>query len=234
MRIFSRCALLAFFVFLSFAVKAEFATFEGIRVCIKCHDRQGDEWKKTSHAMAFESLKPKVKAAAKSKAKLDPDKDYTQDKDCLTCHSTGYGQAGGYSPSLPSAESKLLQGVGCESCHGAGSRYRVLHGDADNKLKRSAETTERKLLLPAGQTFDYEQSCAQCHLNYHGSPWPSAKAPFTPFTPAIDAKYSFDFAKAVKAPAGVHTHFKLMGVFKGEPIPKIRADMQRDAQNVDD
>ncbi|MEO5335849.1 MAG: cytochrome c family protein [Magnetospirillum sp. WYHS-4] len=209
--------------------KAEPASFEGARVCIKCHDRQGEEWKKTAHAKALESLRPGQKAEAKGKAKLDPAKDYTQDKDCLACHVTGYGQPGGYAPGVGN---KNLEGVGCESCHGAGSLYRLEHGDAENRLKRSGETSDRKRLVGAGQNFDYEQACARCHLNHHGSP--GARAPFSPFTPALDSKYHFDFAKAVKVPKGVHAHFKLGGVFKGEPVPEIRADMQRTAKGLDD
>ena len=30
------------------------------------------------------------------KAKLDPKKDYTKDKDCVGCHVDGFGKEGGY------------------------------------------------------------------------------------------------------------------------------------------
>ena len=51
---------------------ADTPEFKGFRVCAKCHDAQGDAWKGTAHAKAFESLKPGVKAEAKTRAGLDP------------------------------------------------------------------------------------------------------------------------------------------------------------------
>mgnify|MGYP003380578261 CR=1 FL=1 len=58
-------------------------TFEGRTKCSSCHKSQAKSWKTTAHAKAMESLKPGARKEAKIKAKLDPDKDYTQDKDCV-------------------------------------------------------------------------------------------------------------------------------------------------------
>lgn len=206
---------------------------EGIRVCSKCHDRQGESWRVTVHAKALDSLKPNAKAEAKLKAKLDPAKDYSQDANCLGCHVTGFNQPGGYALGMDPAAARLVTGVGCEACHGPGSVYRNEHGEADNRLKRTGENTDRQKLVAAGQGFDYEATCARCHLNYEGSGAKEVKAPFSPFTPAVDPKYSFDFAKAVMSKA-IHDHFKLMGVFKGEPVPKFRADLQKTAKDPDE
>ena len=216
---------------------ADKASFEGFKVCAKCHDRHEEEWRKTSHAKAFDSLKPNVKAAAKEKAKLDPAKDYTQDKDCLGCHVTGYGEAGGYRVGMPAAEASVLAHVTCESCHGPGSIYRKEHGEAQERLKRQGNRTERKVLPAMGQYFDYATVCARCHLNYQGSGWTGAKPPYTPFTPAVDGKYKFDFDKAVRDTSkakGVHVHFKLQNIFTGDPVPPFRAELQKDAKSPDE
>ncbi|MDQ7053398.1 MAG: cytochrome c family protein [candidate division KSB1 bacterium] len=73
----------------------EFA-FVGTQKCKKCHLKQYKSWKKTKMASTFDVLKPGVRAEAKKKAGLDPDKDYTTDKECLPCHTTGYGKPGGF------------------------------------------------------------------------------------------------------------------------------------------
>lgn len=226
-------AVVAVFTAATVAFSADEPAFEGARVCVKCHDSQGAAWRKTAHAKAFESLLPKTKAEVKRKAKLDPDKDYSQDAACLGCHTTGFGRPGGYALGMDPAAARQVAGVGCEACHGAGSRFRDAHGDADKNRKKSGDSTERKTLVAAGQNFDYEQACNRCHLNFDGSTHKDVKAPFSPFTPAVDAKYRFDFAKAVMGKA-IHEHFKLSGVFKGEPIPAFRAELQKDAKEPDE
>lgn len=211
---------------------AQQTDYLGFRACTKCHDAQGDSWKTSAHAKAFDSLKPNVKGEAKSSAKLDPGKDYTQDKNCLGCHVTGFNEPGGFSAGTPPEDSKTLLGVTCESCHGAGGKYRNLHGEASDRLKNQGATSDRKQLVSAGQNFDMEKACAKCHLNYEGAPMHQPKPPFTPFTPAVNGKYQFDYQKSVMATGPknpIHSHFKLRGVFKGDPVPAVRAKLQEDA-----
>jgi hypothetical protein len=209
------------------------ATYEGKEVCIKCHDLQGETFADTAHAKAFNSLKQNVKNEVKKLAKLDPGKDYTNDPNCIGCHTTGYGEPGGYSVDMPAGLLKALQGVTCESCHGAGSVYREQHGEAENTLKRDGEYTDRKVLIAAGQNYDYEAKCVACHLNYEGSGYEGAHPPFTPFTPSLGDKYKFDFMKSVmheedNEAKSIHEHFKLINVFTGE-APAIREELQNNA-----
>lgn len=205
--------------------------YVGVKTCTKCHDMQGESWEGTAHAKAFDSLKPNVKAEAKKKAKLDPAKDYTKDKDCVGCHSTGFGKPGGYEIGMAPGGAKALGSVGCESCHGAGGGYRDEHGSADKRLKKTSQKTPRKVLAERGQNFDYERACAGCHLNYKGSLHKDAKPPYTPFTPTVDAKYQFHFDKAVRSKA-MHEHYKLKGAFDGPPEPAVRADLQKNAKEL--
>jgi hypothetical protein len=210
--------------------------YEGVGVCRKCHIDQAEAWAKTPHAKAFDSLRPKMKASEKIKAKLDPERDYTKEPECMSCHTTGYGKPGGYRPDMPAADARLFVNVGCESCHGAGSKFRREHGAAEDELKSKGESTSREVLVKALQNFDYEAACASCHLNYQGSSLKDAKMPFTPFTPQVDPKYGFNFQRDVfrSGPgAGVHEHYKLKGVFKGDPVPAIREEIQKNAREAE-
>ncbi|MBI5893375.1 MAG: cytochrome c family protein [Deltaproteobacteria bacterium] len=206
--------------------------YEGFKKCGGCHKSQKDSWLETKHAKTMETLKPKVEAEKKKKAKLDPEKDYTNDKDCLPCHTTGFGERGGYKASMSESQAKFLTNIGCENCHGAGSLYRKEHSDAGKAFKATQKPSPRQKLVDAGEIFDYEEACARCHMNYEGSPWKGAKEPYTPFTPKVDAKYKFDFSKAVKDKKALHEHFKLRGVYEGEPVPKIRAEFQKGAKEA--
>lgn len=218
--------LLAVFAGYSMAATVEYV---GNKSCSGCHKSEGKSWADTAHAKAVESLKKGVKADAKKKAGLE-DKDYTKDEKCLTCHTVGYGGKGGYTIAMEDAKAKYYTAVGCEMCHGAGSLYKKEMRKAGFDFKKKKKTTLRKKLIAAGQNDDLEDACNSCHMNYEGSPWKGAKAPYTPFTPKVDAKYAFDFQKAVRNNKAMHEHFKLKGIFEGDPLPKTRAEFQKDAK----
>jgi Cytochrome c554 and c-prime len=205
--------------------------YDGRKKCSNCHKSQHDSWKLTGHAKALLSLKPGNKSEAKIKAKLDPDKDYSEDKKCVGCHVTGFGHEGGYDIEDPS---KYLIGVTCESCHGPGSEYRLVHRKAGEKFERKNKTSPRQVLVDAGEEFHFVERCNACHLNYEGSPWPGAKAPYTPFTPDVDPKYAFDFDKAVRDDKAMHAHFKLEGTFTGEPLPPFHEEFQATAKPINE
>ncbi|UCE72390.1 MAG: cytochrome c family protein, partial [Nitrospiraceae bacterium] len=98
----------------SLAGTAEGADYVGVKKCKACHIKQYKSWQKTTMAESFENLKQGVKVEEKKKAGLE-DKDYTADASCLKCHTTGYGQPGGFTSI---ADTPNLAGVQCESCHG--------------------------------------------------------------------------------------------------------------------
>jgi hypothetical protein len=72
----------------------------GTKSCQKCHEEDCQAWRSSKHAGAWKSL-------GKKGAHVDPD--------CQRCHTTGYGQPGGF---VSARRSDRLAGVGCESCHG--------------------------------------------------------------------------------------------------------------------
>ena len=131
---------------------AEEAQYLGSSKCKMCHIKQYKSWEATTMATSFETLKPQQKAEAKTKAGLDPAKDYTQDETCLPCHTVGYGKPGGYAAG---SDNPGLLGVGCECCHGPGSQY-VEHKKKNRDYKRAD-------IYALGMTAPDEANCLTCH-----------------------------------------------------------------------
>jgi hypothetical protein len=123
----------------------------GVDKCAMCHKteakgNQHGQWLKTTHAKAFETLAgEKAKAIAAEKKLAKPPQ---ESPECLKCHVTGYGKPA----EAFEATFKKEQGVGCESCHGPGSDYKVL-----------ATMKDRKLAVAAGLVIPDEKTCTQCH-----------------------------------------------------------------------
>jgi len=170
---------------------AQGATFVGANACKKCHLKQHKSWKETSMAKAFETLKPGAKEKEKAQAGLDATKDYTQDEKCAKCHTTGYGEPGGY-PKLGApaeAEAKAArEGVQCESCHGAGSLY------LDYMKKHEKEGYVAEEAAKLGLVTGKEETCLTCHK---GGPDGS---------PTMKADEKFDAAKGMKDEKAMHVH----------------------------
>ncbi len=123
--------------------------YRGAKKCRMCHMKIHKKWLTTGHAVAFESLKPGVKAEIKKKAGLDPQKDYTADAECVSCHTTG--------------NDALRPGIQCESCHAPGKGYS--RPTIMNKKKWKADPDkQRKLALDAGLIVAPDESyCKTCH-----------------------------------------------------------------------
>lgn len=128
--------------------------YVGNKKCKTCHNSekggaQYKIWAESKHAKAFETLAtPKALEIAKEKGIADPQKA----DECLSCHVTGHGEpAEKFKPTFVAAE-----GVGCESCHGAGSDYlkkSVMQGIRDKSMK-----AEDHGLLAVTQ-----ETCDKCH-----------------------------------------------------------------------
>ncbi|MEI6127982.1 MAG: multiheme c-type cytochrome [Pseudomonadota bacterium] len=80
--------------------------YTGEKNCRQCHAPQYENWLNTFHARAYATL-------AKNSSHYDIE--------CLSCHTTGYGEQGGYAVSQ--GEQSPFRNVQCESCHGPGSRH---------------------------------------------------------------------------------------------------------------
>jgi Cytochrome c554 and c-prime len=160
-------------------------SFVGAKKCKACHLKEFNSWAESRMAKSFDLLKPGVNAAAKKKAKLDPDKDYTKDATCLACHTTGYGKTGGF---VDIATTPDLAGVGCEMCHGPGGTYlQKEYMSLQNKEFKKASLVAVGLV---GQIT--KDQCAGCH---------NTKSPF------VGKDYVFDFV--ARKTKGTHEKFPL-------------------------
>lgn len=146
--------------------------FVGTAKCATCHKTaaQGEmmpKWQASRHAKAFETLaSPKALEIAKAKGIADPQKAM----ECLKCHVT----AAGADTSMVGAKYSMKDGVGCESCHGAGADYQkksVMEEITSGKLdgKTVGLITPDKALCekchnqesPMYKAFDYEKMVAK-------------------------------------------------------------------------
>ncbi len=144
-------------------ISSEGAKYVGVKSCKMCHFKQYKTWKKTRMAKTFEVLKPGANAESKAKLKFDPQKDYTKDPLCLSCHTTGFGLPGGYKipkdgDSKAVKAAKANEGTTCEACHGPGSKYIAIH-----KTIMSKKSYTPQELFQAGQYKVSAGVCTTCH-----------------------------------------------------------------------
>jgi hypothetical protein len=78
----------------------------GSASCVTCHVSAHASWSGSHHAHAFETLRRKG---------------FHVDPSCQQCHTTAYGQPGGFLTIAQSAST--MGGVGCESCHGPSAAH---------------------------------------------------------------------------------------------------------------
>jgi len=111
-------------------VRAADSTYVGSEACMDCHEDQYENY------LAY-SKKAHSYASVKVMRKGLTEAEYLE---CLQCHATGYGEAGGF---VSVEETPELQNLGCESCHGPGSDH-IDSGDPDDIVgELSAADCER-------------------------------------------------------------------------------------------
>lgn len=98
--------------------------FIGAKNCGLCHPTAFAQWKTTAHARAYESLEEAFRG----------------DQTCVACHSSGVRAD--------------LQGVQCESCHGAGRHYGKSYIMVDDMLANAVGLQEMS-----------ENVCKRCHTD---------------------------------------------------------------------
>ena len=143
----------------SFAEEAEAAAkpqYIGVEGCSTCHkkDKTGNQlaiWQDSRHAKAYETLGgAKAKEIATAKGIADAQKA----PECLQCHVTIHGvdPARIATPRKGKLGAVITDGVGCESCHGAGSDY-----------KKSKVMKDHDASVAAGMVVPDEAVCLTCH-----------------------------------------------------------------------
>lgn len=129
---------------------ADEPAYVGAEKCKMCHNSpakgaQFSKWVESKHAKAFAILATEeAKKIAAGKRIADPQKA----SECLKCHVTGHG--------APAArlidKYKVTDGVGCESCHGAGGAYWKM-----DVMKDRAKSVAAGMIVPG------EKTCTGCH-----------------------------------------------------------------------
>lgn len=125
--------------------------FIGADGCKMCHksEKKGNQygaWLESTHSKAFEVLASEEAAKAAVAAGIEGP---PQEADaCLSCHVTGHGVAA----ELLGKKYKVEDGVGCESCHGAGADY-----------KKKSVMQDRDASIAGGMIVPTEETCTGCH-----------------------------------------------------------------------
>jgi hypothetical protein len=129
----------------------------GAQQCKACHSnaKMGGvsykAWESSPHANAFKTLQSAAsdKIAAEQGFKTKA----AETKECLSCHVTGMLEDG----AKFDKKFKKDEGVGCESCHGAGSAYKTKHA------KDLAGAKALGLESPKVADGSAEKQCKGCH-----------------------------------------------------------------------
>lgn len=127
------------------------ATYVGANKCKMCHMKQHKAWAETKHAKALDALRgePKAQEAMAVALKIDIKGGAIKTDACVTCHVTGFKKTGGF-PAADSTKSAAVAAVGCEACHGAGSKH-VAAAAADKKKMINGHPTA--------------ETCKGCHTD---------------------------------------------------------------------
>ncbi|MCZ6655471.1 MAG: cytochrome c family protein [Planctomycetota bacterium] len=138
--------------------------YVGSKKCRMCHGQWHKSWQESVKGRSFQILKPGARAEHKQKVGLDSKRDYTSEAACLTCHTVGFGQPGGYRIPPPNDEkakrfAATREGVGCEACHGPGGGFTQVMGDIYLKERPYEQQEVRR----AGLRSIEPQLCLDCH-----------------------------------------------------------------------
>lgn len=144
-------------------IKRDPAQVLGATGCAKCHDAEIKQWQGTPHFATFETLhrKPEAKQIVK-KLGLSSVK---RNELCVRCH---------YTEQLVRERVRVVAGVSCESCHGAGKDWVPLHNDYGGpnvtKEQESPEHAQQRIdaSIAAGMNnpsnlYLIARQCLACH-----------------------------------------------------------------------
>ena len=137
------------------------AKYTGSQACAACHDAAGEglpvQPLAGHEACAGLCLARLARPASRSRRRRASRAIPQSSAACLKCHATAY-----HRPAAGAAESySVLEGVGCESCHGAGSALLARSRDEGPVAVAPGRTSARSTSRPA----------SSCHEQAHGKPF---------------------------------------------------------------
>ena len=124
------------------AFKQTGATYVGKGRCNDCHASIMTDFAGTVHGQNFRNLNGENLITMSNGA-------------CLPCHTQGFGSPSGYDDKTISATQKTaLEGIGCENCHGPGSKHAASLSKADITLVPPDKATCWSCHDPGYKMFD--------------------------------------------------------------------------------
>src|SRR5262249_1319161 len=153
--------------------------FVGSEACRQCHKAEFDTWNESKHAEGYPTLSENPEAKPPHNRQFDPE--------CVICHTVGFGYESGFGDAKfgfdNPQKAKHLLGVGCETCHGPGSRHSAEPKNAkflkplspwrenpgeyltDLSIKEKRTPEEQKRVTDAQQNLANRvfKLCFQCH-----------------------------------------------------------------------
>ncbi len=119
------------------------AEYVGSSVCSQCHEEQYESYLKYSKkSNSYQSILKMKKGLTEAEL-----------KQCLSCHTTGYGQPGGF---VSAEKTPQLKNAGCEVCHGPGSAHAESEDPDDIQRTLSIQNCEACHNEERVKTFDYK------------------------------------------------------------------------------
>lgn len=146
--------MLALLFLIALLATAQTPQYIGSDKCKMCHlaKAKGEAytiWKASKHAQAFATLAGEESKAIAKKLGID---DPQKSPKCLKCHVTAYAAPA----TAKAATYKQEDGVGCETCHGAGSLYK------DMKVMKALQAGKQDAKA-VGYTKGDKTKCVSCH-----------------------------------------------------------------------
>lgn len=139
------------------------AKIEGPNACVECHTKEGEVWKKTHHYATFRDM-PRKKEA-RTIAKKMKIKRMKASKLCLGCHFT---------TQKVKKKNRVISGISCESCHGAGQNYIETHAEFSGKKNKQSESkaeaqsrwkkSESAGMIRPKALYKLATNCYSCHV----------------------------------------------------------------------
>jgi len=122
--------------------------FLGSELCARCHTQEAEQWKTTSHSVAWQTL-------------VNVKKDATPE--CIVCHSVGFQKPGGF---VSATATPHLTNVQCENCHGIGTEHDAF---AAAPHRVTAETCKNCHKGDNDPEFDWDKKLPRiAHNNFSG------------------------------------------------------------------
>ena len=133
--------------------------------CLKCHQREVEQWTATPHSQTFESLQraPEAKAIVERLGL----RSVKRNDVCTECH---------YTQQEIDGHARIVAGISCESCHGAAQGWVDRHGDyggpqATRETETPAHRDQRRAdSIAAGMNnpsnlYLIARQCLACHTS---------------------------------------------------------------------